>query len=145
MNTLGSLKKIPLLRVKYTFTDTQTLQGIAVRQQALDHWEYVLRQLGTQAKDFLGSNHSGFYNPLTLDQLLHRGHYLKHQFTCFLQTDPFPQIEPDQIPRTIVAPAADANVYAGTSLRNEIDPKIQLIPVPIGGHTLPPLPYDYNA
>lgn len=113
------------------------------RNQALDHWEYVLQQLAAQARDFLG--HSAFYNPIALNQLLQQGHYLKHEFTRFLQAYPLPKVAPDQDPQINVASPADTNAYMGTGLRTEVDPKSPLTSVPIGGHTLPPLPYDYHA
>lgn len=113
------------------------------RKHALDHWECILQQLAVQARNFL--DHSAFYNAAALKQLLQQGHYVKHEFTRFLHAFPFPKVEPDQDFQSNLESLSNINVYMGTGLRNEIDLKSSPTPVPIGGHTLSSLPYDFNV
>ncbi|MBW7452990.1 alpha/beta fold hydrolase [Paenibacillus sepulcri] len=55
------------------------------RKQSLDTWDYAFRQLETQVRQFLASSH----NPVVLNQLFQKSHFLNYEFNRFLQTQPY--------------------------------------------------------
>jgi superoxide dismutase len=110
--------------IHYISSINRTKRVSDERKQSLDDWEHAFHHLEAQVKQFLGSSH----NPAALNQLLQQSHYLNDEFNRFLQTQP-------------LQGSAENNQH----LRNENDQNRPVTPVPIGGHTLPPLPYDYNA
>jgi superoxide dismutase len=115
------------------------------REQYLDDWKYAFKQLETQVKQFLGSGHTPFYNPAALNKLLHQGDYLNYEFNRFLQTQPLPFNGPVKNNQQTIEFPVNEITEVETNLRNEKDQNSPINPIPIGGHTLPPLPYDYNA
>ncbi|WP_233530937.1 superoxide dismutase [Paenibacillus alkalitolerans] len=96
-------------------------------KNSLDYWEYAFRNLAAKAENVLWSNTTR-YHPKKLAELIHQSQMLHLDFTRFLQTN---------------------------AISNQNDPELHkekwradnnsMNAVPIGEHTLPPLPYDYNA
>ncbi|MDB5053076.1 MAG: Superoxide dismutase, partial [Bacilli bacterium] len=122
-------------------TSQEMMEG---QKHDLDHWQYALQELEARTRNVLGSCNSAFYYPAVINQLLQEGRLLQNGFTRFIQAEPFKKEDIAHSKQMIGVSPENHNVYAQSSLKNVRLEQESIDPVPIGGHTLPPLPYDYN-
>lgn len=97
------------------------------QKHSLDYWQDAFRELEMKSKTIVETGNSAYYDPLTVNQLLQEVRLLQEQFNHFIQTQS----------------TEKAAISSVTNVRSDNDSSAK--PVPIGGHTLPPLPYAYNA
>jgi Fe-Mn family superoxide dismutase len=122
-------------------------------RESLDRWDVAFTSLEKQFRETTDSRNVGD-NPVETARLIELAHQLYNEFTRFIQTH--------DIKQELIVPKGnndmsqpDAETAVISSLENERyrndrtnEEKVNSHPyktVPIGGHTLPPLPYDYDA
>jgi superoxide dismutase len=106
------------MRIKYLSFLKKYMELPEGHDNTLDHWGAAFADLENKARIALDSRDVELSNPL-VTQLLHQVLNTDTEFIGFIQ---------------------------GDNLQHEDQRKMNLHnPVPIGGHTLPPLPYNYDA
>lgn len=101
----------------------------------LESWQQKLRRLYEKANALLNNYPP---HPADVDRLVHEGFVLYDGVTRYLQSGDRAAPEPGDDGTA----SARENRAAGTENAFSAQP---VASVPIGGHTLPPLPYDYDA